>query len=114
MARGSQRKLLDHELMPSTNPEEKNREERRQEFWRKELGMPPPEWLDDSLAPPIGEKEREQLRQYARREISDESLLRELTVRTLHFRSWANEYSEICAQELRNKANDKGLGKEPS
>ena len=101
-------------FMPSNSPDEIKREEHRQELWQRDLAMPAPEWLDESQSPPIGAEERERLLRYARREITDEQELREITLRTLHFRSWAREYSAICAKEIREHVNKGDSGKETS
>ena len=85
------------------SPEEMEREVRRQELWLKELGMPAPEWLNESLAPPITDAALRRLRMYARREITDEEEGKRLTALTCHFRSWSKALSEICIEEFRHR-----------
>ena len=81
--------------MLSNDPQEKNREKRRQDLWQQDLGMPAPEWLEESLAPPITDKEMARLKKYAGNEITCESEHAEITALTFRFRSWSEALLRI-------------------
>ena len=74
------------------------REINRLSFWNS-LGLPAPEWQDESTAPPVHE---DLIRQYVRRELARQEF-NEVRYNVTHFRSWARVLCRIGVEEFRER-----------
>ena len=68
----------------------------RRKIWLEGIGIEPPDWEDDALAPPVDERA---LRAFVRNELSSEAETRVLAL-ALHFRSWATALCRARAQQI--------------
>ena len=94
---------LDEEDDESEPANEEEREARRRQLWLKTLGVSPPEWEDEALAPPV---DRELVRAFVRRTLT-ESQDRHVDDLISRYRSWSRACTDAAVEAYREDQSRK-------